>query len=217
MNNIYDILLNFNKEKAYQFYEWNESDNIIHIKKIPVFKVTDNQMIIIIKNIIKIDMELLSKIHNKTEEFSKKKLITIPYVAILGNSKECYAFKFNKYGEEIGRSNLVLDEKEEVLEIIKQLKQSNIDITAIKQIDFNEIGTRFECSSTKYIKCEIEKIYKENDTSKLKYIYYEIFGENECDTCLMYNNLINELNGDWGEKHQQLFDLFKLLSAKKQL
>ncbi len=217
MNNIYDILLNFNKEKAYQFYEWNDSDNIIHIKKIPVLKVTDEQMMMVIKNTIKISNDVISKIYNKTEEFSKKKLVNIPYAVIIGNSKECYAFRFNKYGEELGRSNLVLDEKEEVLEIIKQLKLEEISISPLKPITSCDIGTRFEMTNKRHIRNEIQKIYNLDDISKLKYIYYEVFGKCESNKSLMYNNLINEINGDWGEKHEQLFELFKILNVKKQL
>ena len=41
MNYIYDIVLNFNSN-YYEFYEWNKNDNIINVRKIPVFKV-DNQ------------------------------------------------------------------------------------------------------------------------------------------------------------------------------
>ena len=41
MNYIYDIVLNFNKE-YYSFYEWNRKDNIINVKKIPLFLV-DNE------------------------------------------------------------------------------------------------------------------------------------------------------------------------------
>ena len=41
MNYIYDIVLNFNKEYFY-FYEWNKKDNIINIKKIPLFVVDNN-------------------------------------------------------------------------------------------------------------------------------------------------------------------------------
>ena len=43
MNYIYDILLNFKKE-FFEFYEWNLNDDIIHIRKIPVFKVRKNQL-----------------------------------------------------------------------------------------------------------------------------------------------------------------------------
>ena len=38
MNYIYDLLLNFN-ENIYEFYDWNKTDNIKHIKKIPIFKI----------------------------------------------------------------------------------------------------------------------------------------------------------------------------------
>ena len=38
MNYIYDILANFNNI-YYDFFDWNESDNIIHIKKVPIVRV----------------------------------------------------------------------------------------------------------------------------------------------------------------------------------
>ena len=38
MNYVYDILLNFN-EIGYYFYDWNGNDNILHIRKIPIFKI----------------------------------------------------------------------------------------------------------------------------------------------------------------------------------
>ena len=47
MNYIYDIVLNFNKE-YYSFYEWNRKDNIINVKKIPLFLV-DNECFNIMK------------------------------------------------------------------------------------------------------------------------------------------------------------------------
>ena len=41
MNFIYDIVLNFNKD-YYDFFEWNKKDNIISIKKIPLFFVKND-------------------------------------------------------------------------------------------------------------------------------------------------------------------------------
>ena len=38
MTYIYDILLNFNEE-YYEFYDWNKEDTIVHIKKIPIYKI----------------------------------------------------------------------------------------------------------------------------------------------------------------------------------
>ena len=34
MKNVYDIVVNY-KKQAYEFYEWDKSDNITHIKVIP--------------------------------------------------------------------------------------------------------------------------------------------------------------------------------------
>ena len=39
MNFIYDIVLNFNKE-YYYFFEWSKNDNIVNVKKIPLFLVS---------------------------------------------------------------------------------------------------------------------------------------------------------------------------------
>lgn len=217
MNYVYDILLNFNKEKAYQFYEWYDSDNIEHIKKIPVFKVSDSKMLEIMKNTIKVDQEFISKIHDKTEMFNKKKITYIPYSAIFGNSKECYGIKFNKNGDEIGRSNLILDEKDDVLEYISNMQLDEINFSAIKFIGDCNISTRFECDSKKHLKCEINKIYNSNDINKLKYVYREIFEQCLGDKNQMYNDLISEINNPWGDNHQKLLDLFKLLNVKKQL
>lgn len=217
MNNVYDILLNFNKERAYEFFEWYEEDNIEHIKKIPAFKVTDEQMLSIINNTIRIDSEFLSKIFNKTEKFNNKRVDIIPFSAIIGNGREALAFKFNKNGDELCRSNLVLDEKEEVLEILKHTTLSAINIKIVKKIKFDLACTRFERNNRNKIKTEISMIYNNNDFDELKYIYYELFRTIGKDKTKMYNDLIKEIDSDWGFKHQQLVDLFKLFNVKKQL
>ena len=217
MNNVYDILLNFNKGRAYEFFEWYEDDNIEHIKKIPAFKITDDQMIDIINYTISVNDDFLNKIFNKTEKFNNKKIDIITFSAIIGNGKEALAFKFNKNGDEICRSNLVLDEKEEVLEILKHTTLSTINIKLIKKIKIDLNCTRFERNSRNKIKSEISMIYNNNDYDKLKYIYYELFRTVEKDKLKMYNTLIKEIDTDWGLKHQQLVELFKLFNVKKQL
>ena len=40
MTYIYDVTLNFN-EILYDFFEWNNSDTLTHIRKIPMFKVNN--------------------------------------------------------------------------------------------------------------------------------------------------------------------------------
>ena len=44
MNYIYDIVLNFNKKNIYKFFEWREEDEPEFILKIPVFKISIEDM-----------------------------------------------------------------------------------------------------------------------------------------------------------------------------
>ena len=73
MNYIYDIFLNFN-DILYDIYEWNRNDNIIHIRKIPLFKVDKKIMSDFITKKIELSSEFLAKIFKKTEVFSKNKI-----------------------------------------------------------------------------------------------------------------------------------------------
>ena len=68
MNYIYDILLNFKKE-FFEFYEWNLNDDIIHIRKIPVFKVRKNQLYDFKNCNLKLNQKFLKSIFNKSEIF----------------------------------------------------------------------------------------------------------------------------------------------------
>ena len=112
MNYIYDIVLNFNKE-YYSFYEWNRKDNIINVKKIPLFLV-DNECFNIMKyDNVYVSKDFINVIRDKTYTYTRSKL---------------------------GPSLLISNEKEEVLDeivnneiynipIIKHTKVNNDNVT----------------------------------------------------------------------------------------
>ena len=54
MNYIYDILVNYGNI-PYDFFEWNTSDNIIHIKKIPIIRESASTLIDIRDYEVKLD------------------------------------------------------------------------------------------------------------------------------------------------------------------
>ena len=58
MNYIYDIVLNF-QENYYQFFEWSRKDKIKNISKIPVYRVTDEDLL---KLKYKLTPKLITKI-----------------------------------------------------------------------------------------------------------------------------------------------------------
>lgn len=106
MNYIYDILLNFNKE-LYDFYEWNKNDNIIHLKKIPMFKIDSRKLKDIIENNVIFNEEFLEKVKNKTEEYSNRKIKILENAFLLTDGLEVIAInvlKENLY------SKLLIDE-----------------------------------------------------------------------------------------------------------
>ena len=148
MNYIYDIVLNFNKE-YYSFYEWNRKDNIINVKKIPLFLV-DNECF----NIIKYDNVCVSKdfinvIRDKTYTYTRSKLGPS---LLISNNKEVIAIMFNENGnlisENFGRIQELSDEfseetvKDNILYVTKE------EYEYLKKID-NETGNRMNFDEIK--------------------------------------------------------------------
>ena len=69
MNYIYDILINLQR-KLYDFYEWNVSDDITHVRKIPIFKIRTAQLLDLKNNKVVLNSSLLKRISNRTEIFT---------------------------------------------------------------------------------------------------------------------------------------------------
>ena len=105
MNYIYDILLNFNDE-LYSFYDWNISDNVTHIRKIPFFKVDDITFKNIQNNNVVFSNDFLSKINKKTEAFTNKSVKVITYAFLISNGYDVLAILINN---NLKKSKLLID------------------------------------------------------------------------------------------------------------
>jgi len=185
MNYIYDILLNFNN-KYYEFYDWNLSDNIQHIKKIPIFKIDYKDLYNIKNNIVIFEQEFLEKIKNKTEEFINRKTKELEYSFLLTDGLEVIALNINKY---LLYSSLLIDEEIEILDISNKLNKININYQIKKENKINIYKTRKENEMLKHIQKEFSKIILENNVEKLSYLYYECFNV-KCDSI---NKIIDEI------------------------
>lgn len=211
MNYIYDILVNFNEE-MYDFFDWNESDSIEHIRKIPLFRVDARDFSNIKHNLVKFDKEFLGKIQNKTEVFNNRKVKNMEYAFLLTNGVEVVGYKIedgkNKYV-----TSLLIDEDVEVIEVCERLEESVIDydIQKIKKISL--FSTRHDKHIIQYIKNEIKLLSKNHD--KLKYLYYECFDKKENNI----NNIIKRFNKcleEHDEKiYMKIYEFLKLTSLKK--
>lgn len=214
MNYIYDILLNFN-DIYYDFYEWNISDNIEHIRKIPLFKISKKDMITIKNNYIKINNKFLTKILNKTEVFSNNKVGVKEYAVLFSDGEGVISVLFDTNGNSKKYSSLLIDEHSEVLDVVDTMNTIKISYNILNNNIKNEYFTRKDLERLKYIDRQLYNLNKSSDSSKLEYLYYECFGECETNKSKIIDKIKLELKDNWDKLNQKIYNFFKLTSINK--
>ena len=205
MNYIYDILLNF-KERYYDFYEWNNSDTISHIRKIPMYKIDQKDLFNIKNNNIKLDISFLDKIENKTEMFTNKGVINIKYACLLTDGNSIIGINYKD--KKLKISSLLIDEELDALEDTYNMDIDKIDYI-VEKINNYELKTRKCIEQEKFLKKELNKI---KDKDKLEYLYYECFDKKETNIDIIMKYLSN-LNDE--KIIDKLYNFFKLTSVNK--
>jgi len=204
MNYIYDIVLNFNKD-YFCFYEWSKKDNIVNVKKIPLFVVDNNTFNMMKYDKVVVDSNFIDLIKDKTYTYSKNK---IGNASLLSNGKEVIGVLFDNNGNLIKRSSLLIDEEEEVLDEIVNDDIYNINIVSSKRVkkeDINRVEREKKLFLSKYIK-------RENNVTNLKYLYYDYFEKEEEDISLIKKKLINSINSKWSDKLNSFYETVKIFN-----
>ena len=212
MNYIYDVLLNFQKE-YYDFFDWNTNDNLYHMRKVPIIKVNNTHLKELKNNIIKFDSNLLNLINNKAERFSKNTISKQKYIFIIGNENKCLAIKLNKNGIITHKSSLLPNEQDDIIEILKIQKETNLNYEIIKKQPINHFHTRFELENKKFIIDELDKIYKQNNFQKLNYLCLECFNQTQPTINKAYLKLKQEIQKT-NKNFIKLYNIFKIISQK---
>ena len=176
MNYIYDILVNFNSE-AYDFFEWNSSDNILHIRKIPVIKVESTILSDIENYNISLESSFLEHIKRKTEVFNNKSIRLIEYACLLSDGTTVLAIMMKN--NQCLKSKLLLDEEEEVLAIAQKLREETVAYKKLKKQEKNVYKTRKQLENEQKLKKALKKLFNEKNQETLKYMYYECFNKKE--------------------------------------
>lgn len=205
MNYIYDIYLNLNK-RLYDFFDWNKNDKLIHVKKIPIFKVDEEILKLLIYNSIKISDDILVKIYNKTEIWNINEKIN--YCALFSDNNDVLAIEFDKNGNSIKKSSLFIDEELDILDIVYRLNEKEIKFDIIKKEKYI-LKTRNQIKEEKFINKELKNI----EDNKLNYIYFECFGRHEKSKKIILDN-INKISKN-SKIYKNLYDILKLTSITK--
>lgn len=211
MNYIYDVILNFQKE-YYDFYEWNKNDNIYHMRKIPIIKISNKQFYEIKNNTIRFNEETLKILNSKNilaERFKQNSISKIKNTIILGDEYEALAIKLNKNGLVIFKSSLLLDEQDDVIEILKYQKEFKLNYQIVSNNKKKDFKTRFELENEKFIIKELENIYNEKNIQKLNYLCLECFNKSEKDINKAYKKLKKEITKT-NNNFQKIYNIFKI-------
>lgn len=212
MNYIYDILVNFN-EVLYDFYDWNPNDNIINIRKVPLFKVEHQFLKDLKENALRFEDSFLAKIQGKTEIFSNKDIKRLEYVCLFSDGLEVIAMQLKNNG--IKKSKLLVDEEIEVLEVVNRLKEETIPYQILKRSKIAGFKTRKELDMEKMIRSGLKKLVEEKDLEKLKYIYYECFNQKEENMNQIVDQFYQSLESNTDSIATKLYEFLKLTQVHK--
>ncbi len=209
MNYYYDIILNWSENQEYEFYEWNDTDYLELIKKIPLMKIKHKDFVNVLTNKIKVSEDFLKEIKDKTLLNTKKVINKIEYACLITDGKNVLALEFNKEGLVISRSKLLVDDELGILEFAYNLKEIIFIYEIISPLEYN-FYLRQEREAKHLILLEINNLYQNKDKAKLKYLYYEYKEETLDDINLIYHNIIEDLDKDFNKDLLKLYYVIKL-------
>ena len=203
MNYIYDILLNFNNI-PYDIFEWNKDDKILHIRKIPLIKLSTFDLFNLVNKKVKIDNEFLIKIYKRTEQYNKK---VLDYSFLATDGKMVIAFKIEQ--NKIKYSQLFLDEEMEVLDFSSNLNVSSIKYQIINDKKIDYLQTRNQQYIKKFIYNQLKKI---NDVDKLNFLYLECFNKKSNNALL---DIYYELDHNFENVYIKIYKVLKMTVIKR--
>lgn len=203
MNYIYDIYLNFNKQ-LYDFFDWNKSDKLIHIKMIPIFKITEEDIKNIINYNIRLEEKYLNYVHNKSIIWNKSN--KYKSCTLFCDDNTVIAIEFDEHGKSINKSSLLINEELEILETAYKMKEKNIEYKVLNRSK-NMLKTRKQIKDENFINKELKNI----DNKKLDYIYFECFNKREKDKKVIINKLLNLSKNS--KAYKNLYNILKLTST----
>lgn len=207
---VYDVLVNLNEE-LYDFYDWEDTDNFLHVRRVPIFKIEEKAFFDMTAKKVKINNEFLTNIKDKTQIFGGRNIEIIKSACIFSDGKNAIMLEFNDKGEVKKKSKFLINEEIEIIDVTTSMKTSKIDYeTTSNKINRNTM-IRSEKKTLKKIIEELENL--KEDSKKIDYLYYEWFETEEGNN--KYEKLLKAIKNKFTNKHEELLELLNLLTIKK--
>lgn len=205
---VYDLFLNFNKE-MYDFYDWKETDEINHYRRIPLIKINECLYNLLLNEKILVSESFLNSIKNKTQMYKDKLIKQVEYASVFTNGYDSFAILFDKDGRINKRSSIQITDDIEINEIALRLKITGIKYSKLQNRNNKVLLlTRKEKELMSEILNKIEIIKENNEV--LKYLYYEwnneLYKGNNC-----YEELKKTIIQKFNENNKEFLNILDLI------
>ena len=204
MSFYYDIVVNF-QDDNWMFYEWEESDCLEAIKKIPVLQVSIKVIKDIIGNNIQVSKSFLESIHNKT----KIKKGFLEYSALFASKNGAIVLEFNDNGVSIARSYLQVNDECNILETLYTIPMEKLEYKIVNKLECQD-KLRSEKIVKDLINLEINTLYQNKKWEKIVFLYNEWFKKSKRNVAEMIKEMQHRLNGEITEDEIKIYNLIKL-------
>lgn len=211
MHYYYDCLANLD-ECLWEFYEWENTDHLTPIKKVPLIRVSNNDL----KNLMLYNVTFpVNWLENYIGKTSLKNSKEKPLLILFSSTKNTILLELSKEGDSLYRSKLLIEDEINCNEFAYSLKESKIvyekkDALPLK----NEFRRALE--EKRLLKMEIKTMKEKEDIEKCSYLYFEWFGSLENDFLTMIHQMEQELTKPYNMNLHKITELIKL-SYKEQL
>lgn len=212
MSFIYDIILNFNDE-LYESFEWEIGDSLLHVKKIPIFRIQKKEYYNIKNNKVVFDKDFLQKIFKQNNVYKSSRVNGEQYISLIAFEEEVIAIKLNNKGEVIQKSHLLIDEERSVLKVVHRLEIDSLNYKILNSDNDHPYLTRKEKEDIRKIINKITELYKNKEQNKLEYLYLECFGKQEKNIDIIFEKLKTEVIKT-SEIFNKIIDFFELIKQK---
>jgi hypothetical protein len=208
MNYYYDVLLNFNENQLWNFYEWEESDALLFAKKIPLFRVSFDTIkdffhYHILLNVSFLDQIAYKAIYQEREDIYASFLIS--------DGKNSLAVMVDEKGHVTSMSRLLVKDENNLNEFIYTLPLREIDYETLKKRNSKRKLRQYEKMQLAIME-ELKRLKEEKNLHKMKYLYYECTKKEESDMNLMCQEMNTFLRHCTGEELSRMHYFIQLSS-----
>ncbi len=197
MNYIYNIKVNM-MDHLINFYEWNESDNIVNINRIVLYLVDTKDYLNILSMNVKLNNQCLEKLslHND--------------MCLFTNGIDTICVKFNESGEIVKISKLMISDEMDILDDINYKNKIKLSYKITNKNNNYKFITRDEEKIIRKVSEFLDS--NKHNTDIIDYLYYEWF--NTTKGINKYDKLVNAIKGEFSIKHKNVYEIINLMEVK---